>query len=183
MRLYMFQVSIRITSTRSDRRGVKKLILSLQHCTGEHSVSGRRLRHLVNAFSVVAVVLIVFAVLCCGVFIVIDHMTLTIFSNNFVIILATVLSNLILLRIQKIKSKIQADQHKVILLESSYHLKTLLRLKLLHTSGLEAVADAVAFVQALDDTDVFQKPDHIAADVHNADKFDLMTNLATVTSL
>ena len=137
----------------------------MQHVSGEYSVSGRRLQRMVNGFSVMAVALIVFVVVCLVVFVLIDQMTLTILSNNFALILGTLTSNLLLLRIQKIKSQIVIDQHKAVLYESALLLGYVTNNKQMQLSkSSEHTLEANQFLKALKKTELFVQPLHIEID-------------------
>ena len=144
--------------------------------TGEHSVTGHNLQRLVNMFCVLAVVLILFTTICLIAFALSDHLTWTILSNNFVMIVGTVTSNLILLRISHIQSAIRMDQHKTVLYESTLLLQESVKVR----SEQQQTAyrkRLKLFLTALADTELFRQPDHIELDQKHKDKYDLMTNL------
>ena len=170
------QLTIRIFATRSQRKAINKVVKSTQHVTGETSVTGHQLQRLVNMFTALATVLIFFTTICLVAFALTDHLTWTILSNNFVMIVGTVTSNLILLRISRIQAAIRTDQHKTVLYESTLLLQESLRAR----TGAQQQAyhkRVGLFLRALMDTELFKQPNHIELDNKYKDKFDLMTNL------
>ena len=133
--------------------------------SGDYSVSGRRLQRMVNGFSIMAAILIVLVIICLITFVLIDQLTLTILSNNFALILGTVTSNLLLLRIHKIKSQIIVDQHKAVMYESARLLRYATHnTKQASQSADGLVSETMLFLNALEQTELFMKPLHIEID-------------------
>ena len=87
-------------------------------------------------------------------------------------ILGTVTSNLILLRIEKIKGAIRMDQHKAVIYEASFLLsETLAPARDLNDRSNEHVLKEVKhFLSALKNTEMFEQPEHIALDEHYTQK-------------
>ena len=91
-------------------------------------------------------------------------------------IVGTVTSNLLMLRIEKIKAAIKMDQHKAVLYESTLLLQD--SVKANTDDKRSAYYHKVKlFLAALMDTELFLRPEHIELDQKYKDKFDMMTNL------
>ena len=119
----------------------------------------------------------VFASICLVFFALFDHLTWTILSNNFVMIVGTVLSNLILLRISKIGGQIRLDQHKAVIFEASLLLHETLKSATDEKDKNLKDKRIALFLKCLKKTETFSQPPHIELPNELKDKFDLMTNL------
>lgn len=173
----MLQLTIRIFAVRKQRKSINDLVRGKQHVTGETSVTGHNLQRIVNIFTIIAASLMVFATLCLVFFALFDHLTWTILSNNFVMIVGTVSSNLISLRINKIGYQIRLDQHKAVIFESSLLLHEAIRpTKDLEEQKIREKRISL-FLKCLKKTESFSVPSHIEIPSEIKDKFDLITNL------
>ena len=132
----IFQLSLRIAAIRSLKKDVKKQMQILQHHDNKtedqseklYSLTGNSLRKIVNFFTGLALSLIAFVIVSLVTLVLLDEMTWTILTNNFALVLGTVTSNMILLRIQKVKTQVIVDEHKVIICESALLLKESLKM-------------------------------------------------------
>ena len=169
----MFQLSLRIAAIRMTRKEVKEQMTLLQHHENKtdtneklYSLTGNSLRRIVNGFTVLAAGLILFVIVCLVTLVLLDEMTWTILTNNFALVLGTVTSNMILLRIQKIKTQVVVDEHKVLVYESALLLKESLKLAPDPTNAkVRVYSDEVQlYLRALKSTEQLKRPDHIEID-------------------
>ena len=92
-------------------------------------------------------------------------------------IVGTVSSNLILLRISKIGAQIRLDQHKAVLFESSLLLHEALKPAPNAEEQKLREKRIALFLKCLKKTEIFSVPSHIEIPNEIRDKFDLVTNL------
>ena len=169
----MFQLSLRIAAIRMTRKEVKEQMTLLQHHENKtdtneklYSLTGNSLRRIVNGFTVLAASLILFVIVCLVTLVLLDEMTWTILTNNFALVLGTVTSNMILLRIQKIKTQVVVDEHKILVYESALLLKESLKLAPDPTNAKVRVYhdEVQLYLRALKSTEQLKRPDHIEID-------------------
>ena len=131
-----------------------------------YSLTGNSLRKIVNFFTGLALSLIAFVIVSLVTLVLLDEMTWTILTNNFALVLGTVTSNMILLRIQKVKTQVIVDEHKVIICESALLLKE--SLKMVPEPKDDKVrqysTEVQLYLRALTSTDSLERPGHIEID-------------------
>jgi len=134
------------------------------------------MRRVVVLFTVFAVFLILFAVAAFLVFYFFAHLGWTILSNNFVLIMVTVTSNLVSERLDSEIAKDKEDQHKAVIYETML-LLTEMAWARTREQKEHIYRKVERFCRALRDTEAFSQPHYINCPDEHQPKWDAVTQM------
>jgi hypothetical protein len=120
---------------------------------------GGALKHWRNVVIAIGVMMLALIITCFILFKFLVHLGWTILSNNFAMIVFTVVSGLYTSRVEKTRASIREDQHKAVLYESLLLIKETCDPSKNNTKPFRE--KLIRFMKATEDTSFLSKPPHI----------------------
>lgn len=153
-----------------------------EHKTKSRQLTGRHLQRIVWFFILTSLVMECVCIVCFILFYHLVHLGWTTLVNNAALIIATVLSNLVLKKIQRVQWAIIEDEHKVVLYEAMLLLKE--GSTVAPSGGKERdqhYDKVLRYIKSLLDTELFQQPRHIQLMDKYSPHWDTVTTMEAVS--
>lgn len=169
-----FQIVVtRVIGGWQGYKSLSKARKCVEHVDSGEILHSPHLRRAVQCLTGLGVFLCLFLLAAYTCFFIFGHLTWTILTNNFAIIVITASSGLLMGRIDAELAGINDDHHKAVIYESM-----LLLTECVYSKKPEAmIAKIDRFCKALRDTNVFEKPDYIEIPHDHRLRLNLVSNL------